>query len=296
MKELNRMMTALVTPYTSDDTVDFAGLVTNIEYQLGKGVDGFLVNGSTGEALSLSEDERTAIVEKVIKTVGGKACILVGVVTETTAQAIRLAKHAASVGADAIMVGPSCYCKLDKQMIKAHFTKICSSVSLRSVLYNNLYASNIDIPVNVMVDLINSIPNATHVKECSFNSIQRIRDIRMKSSKKVDFVAGWDDIALESFFVGATGWTSIGANTAPALCLDFFKKASRREWDQAWYGYEKLVPYFEYFLQTGPVVPIMKYANDLLGIAGGPNRSPRLDLTHKQQGEVKQFLLSLGLL
>ena len=295
MPELKGILTATTTPFRNDGTVDLEGYSQNMEYQLSCGVDGFLVNGSTGEAVSMNENERKEILECAVSTARGRGTILVGVVTETTDEAIRLSKHAEAVGADAVLVAPSGYCRCDARMIQQHISVIANSVSLPVVLYNNFYATNTDIPASLMIELLEKLPNALYIKECSFRSLERMKEIRLGCSREVNFICGWDNLALETFFNGAQAWTSICANTAPSLCCELFKLSSSGHWAAAWKIYDLLLQYI-HFYSSPNMLSFLKYAHELLGNTGGTSRGPRLELTNEEKMATQDAVKKLGIL
>ncbi|MDL1887989.1 dihydrodipicolinate synthase family protein [Nitrospirales bacterium NOB] len=295
MMNLEGVLTAMVTPFTQDDTVDYDGFSKNVEYQLSQGVMGILVCGTTGEAAVLTEQEKMALTEQCAQINAGRIALLAGIAGDTTAQSIRLAKNAERCKADALLVTLPTSIKCNWEMMLKHFSSIGDATGLPLVLYNNCYVGNTDITVEQMATLIDTIPNARYIKECSYNSVQRIRDIRRRCGDSVQFVGGWDDHVLESYFVGATAWTSICANTVPKLCIKLHQSAMAQDWDAAWEVYNAILPYIEYlFGDSSTMIGNLKYANELLGLAGGVNRNPRIDLNNDQKARVSRELKVLA--
>jgi 4-hydroxy-tetrahydrodipicolinate synthase len=295
MKELKGIITVLITPFTRDNDIDFKGLEKNIEHQIESGVHAMMGLGSTGEYMSLSEEERIVTAEFVIGVVGKRLPVALGIAAETTAQTIKYAQHAEKNGADAVMISPPPYCKPDWEQIKQHVTTVCKSISIPVIFYNNKFTSGVDTLPEQIIEMLNTITNLIYVKDSS-GEIQRTRDIKLLGPKKTNTLCGWEDLALEAFFAGANGWISVCANVAPKLCISLYENAVKGDYKNAWKDYFKMLPFLRFLETSGKLVQAAKYALDMTGFAGGPNRAPRLELHQDEKNEVLAALRHMELL
>src|SRR5699024_7142840 len=131
------------------------------------------------------------------------------------------------------------------------------------------------------------------IKESS-GDISKLRDITRQGKPHLKTFCGSDDLALESFLVGATGWVSVAGNIAPRLVTDLYNSVKLNELERAWKIYDKLLPLCEFLESSGKYVQITKRAMDLQGLAGGPPRKPRLPINNHEEEKLKDILVCLN--
>ncbi|HPL52671.1 MAG TPA: dihydrodipicolinate synthase family protein, partial [Bacillota bacterium] len=124
MKDLQGIITVLITPFDKNDEVDYKGFESNIEWLISQGVHGLLTLGSTGEYASLTDEERYKVAEFVMKAAKGRVPVVVGTTCETQKRAIAFSKHAESIGAAGVMISPPPYCKPDMEQVYGYYKDI----------------------------------------------------------------------------------------------------------------------------------------------------------------------------
>lgn len=292
MKEIKGAFPVLVTPMHEDETVNYEGLAQNIEKFIQEGVAGLCINGSTGEFVSLTKEERFKAVETAVAQVNGRVPLIVGTAAETTADAIEYTQQAEKAGADAALLINSYYAHPKEEEIYAHFKAVAESVSIPIMIYNNPFTSGVDISTETLLKVGRDVPNITHLKESS-GDIRKARDIARQGKGDIEVFCGSEELVLESFFVGATGWISVAGNIAPRLVTDIYMSYQAGNLEKAWELYDRLLPLCEFLEGSGKYVQIAKRSMELKGWAGGPCRKPRQSLTEEEDARLKELMASL---
>lgn len=282
----------LATPMHHDETVDFEGMKQNIEHYIGLNVAGIIVNGSTGEFVSLTKEEKFKLMEVAAKQVNSRIPLVIGTAAETTADAVEYTKKAESVGADAALLINSYYAHPKENEIYEHFKTVAESVSLPIMIYNNPFTSGIDIETETILQVGRDVDNITHVKESS-GEIRKVRDISRQGKDFIKPFCGSDDLVLESFLVGATGWVSVAGNLVPELATELYTSFKEGDLDKAWKIYDRILPLCNFLEESGKYVQIVKRGMELQGLAGGPSRKPRLSLKDEEDATLQEILSQL---
>jgi 4-hydroxy-tetrahydrodipicolinate synthase len=282
----------LITPMTEAQEIDWGGVRNNVNYFVDQGVAGIVINGSTGEFVSLSKEEKFQMVETVTREVNGRIPVIVGTAAETTKETIEYTKQAEAHGADCALIINSYYCKPKEEEIFFHFNEVSKAVNLPIMLYNNPFTSGIDMSTELMLKIGRECERVTHIKESS-GDIRKARDLARQSKGDFEVFCGSEDLVMESYLVGATGWISVAGNIMPKLVTNMFNHFQKGELDQAWAINDSILPLCEFLEGSGKYVQIVKRAMELNGQAGGPSRYPRLGLTPEEDQKLKDILLSL---
>ena len=292
MKKIEGVFPVLVTPMKEDGSIDLDGLRMNIDHFINEGVSGIVVNGSTGEFVSLTREERLQVAETAVEQVAGRIPLIVGTAAETTADAIFYTQHAEKAGADAALLINSYYAHPKDEEIYEHFKSVANSVKFPIMIYNNPFTSGVNIGTETILRVAKDVENITHIKESS-GDITKLRDITRRGKGYIKTFCGSDDLALESFLVGATGWISVAGNIVPRLAPELYNAAKNKDLERAWEIYDQILPLCNFLEGSGKYVQIAKRAMDLLGLAGGPPRKPRLPLTAEEDAKLKEILAGL---
>lgn len=292
MVKIEGVFPVLITPMINEKEIDWEGFKKNIEHFIQEGVSGLAITGSTGEFVSLAKEERFKAVEVAVTQVNGRATLIVGTAAETTADAIEYTQQAEKAGADAALVINSYYAHPKEEEIYEHFKAVANSVSFPVMIYNNPFTSGVNISVETILRVGHDVENITHIKESS-GDIRNVRDITRQGEGFLKTFCGADDLVLESFLVGATGWISVAGNIAPRLAIDLYEHVQNGELEAAWKAYDKLLPLCTFIEGSGKYVQIVKRAMELQGLAGGPSRKPRLGLNEEEETKLKELLKSL---
>ena len=284
--------TVLVTPFTPDGAaVDLPALRRLVEFQVAEGVRGLIPLGSTGEFLSVSREERAAIVDCVVGTAAGRVPVLVGTGMEDTRDAVALSREAEALGADGVMVIPPFYSVPTPEELQRHYDAIARAIGIPIMVYNNPATANVDLTPAILSDL-SRIPNCRYVKESTLE-VTRVRDILAVCGDRMDVFAGV--LGYESAWLGAIGWVAVCSNVAPRLSSDMFHAAAfEADRDRALALYRRLAPLLPWV--GGPrYVAGTKAAFRLMGMDMGDPRPPRLPLPPRDRPALAAVLRGIGL-
>jgi len=283
----------LITPMTEAQEIDWGGVQNNVNYLVNQGVAGLVINGSTGEFVSLSKEERFQMVEKVLNEVNGRIPVIVGTAAETTKETIEYTKQAEAHGADCALIINSYYCKPKENEIYYHFKEVSNAVNLPIMLYNNPFTSGVNMSTDLMLKIGKECERVTHIKESS-GEIAKVRDLARKGKGDFEVFCGAEELVMESYLVGATGWISVAGNIVPKLVTDMFNHFQHEELEEAWAINDRILPLCSFLEGSGKYVQIVKRAMELTGQAGGPARSPRLGLSPEEEQQLKEILSTLS--
>lgn len=290
-KKLRGTYPVIPTPFNQDYSLNLSGLKENLDWLISEGVHGVIAVGSTGEFLCLTEEERKKVVETTIEHVNGRIPVIIGTAAEWTKEAVYWTQHAESAGADGVMIVAPYYSRPHEEELYAHYKEIAEATNIPIMVYNNPDTTGINMSPQFLARLA-EIDRIDYLKDTTFDA-RRIRDILRFSQGKLTVFAGI--MAYESFVMGAEGWVSVPANIAPRYCAQMFDLCAEGKYEEAKKIYEKLTPLL-YLLEFGDYVQVPKYAWDLMGLAGGPPRLPRLPLRDEKKEQLKQILQDLELI
>jgi 4-hydroxy-tetrahydrodipicolinate synthase len=265
---------AVLTPFTADDAVDVPALRDNVGFLLDHGVHGLIVNGTMGEAGSLSTQERALVLSTVIEAVEGRVPVLAGVSAGATAAACAHAAAARAGGAAGVMCLPPLNYRGTPSEIVAFYAAVAEAAQLPVMAYNNPEASGVDLTPGLIAAVAAAVPSVVAVKECSGDA-RRIAALLEATS--LEILVGGDDWALEGFAAGATGWVSGVANVAPVECVSLLEHVQAGRLPEAREVYRRILPLARLDM-TPLLVQYFKGALDAVGLRGGPVRGPRQPL------------------
>jgi 4-hydroxy-tetrahydrodipicolinate synthase len=285
--------TVLVTPFTEGGAaVDLKALERLVEFQIREGIRGLIPLGSTGEFLSVSPEERTAIVETVVRTAAGRVPVLIGTGAEDTREVVRTSREAESLGADGVMIIPPFYSVPTLAELIHHYDTVAKAIGIPIMVYNNPATANVDMTPE-MLAAISRIPNCRYVKESTLE-VTRVRDIVALCGDRMQVFAGV--LGYESAWLGAIGWVAVCSNLAPKLSTEMFHAAAfDQDRDKALALYRRLVPLLPWV--GGPrYVAGTKAGFRLMGMSMGDPRPPRLPLPGADMPRLAAVLQGMGLL
>jgi 1-pyrroline-4-hydroxy-2-carboxylate deaminase len=282
---------AVVVPFADDDAIDVDALRANVSHLIEGGVHGLVVNGTMGEAASLSDDERGLVIDTVVALADGRLPVTVGVSSASTRASCRYAEQARAAGVHGVMCLPPVLYRGTSDELVAHFAAVAEAARLPVMAYNNPEASGTDMTPDVIAQIAAAVPGVVAVKECSGDA-RRIA--ALVGGTELEILVGGDDWALEGFAAGATGWVSGVANVAPAESVELFDAVSEGRLHQARELYQRLLPLARLDM-TPWLVQYFKGAMDAVGLTGGRTRPPRLPLSPEQQALLREAVDALGL-
>ncbi len=293
MKRFRGTFTVLVTPFTADGSaVDHDALRRLVEFQIAEGIHGLIPLGSTGEFLSVTADERRAIVDTVVTTAAGRAPGLIGTGGEWTRDGVAMSREAEEQGADGVMIIPPFYSVPTEEELYVHYKAVADAIAIPIMVYNNPATANVDM-LPETVARISDIPNCCYIKESTLD-VTRVRDIVRLCGERMTVFAGV--LGFESFWMGAEGWVAVCSNVAPRLSAELFNASrDRRDLDEATAIHRRLIPLLPWV--GGPrYVSGTKAAFEMMGMSMGPPRAPRLPLPEKERPALRKVLSEMGLL
>ena len=284
----------MVTPMTNDYKVDEKGLRANIDWQIGKGVAGICVVGNTGEFSTLNKDERRLVAKVAVDHVKGRVPVIVGTSAPTTMEVIENTKYAEKIGADAAMIIVP-YGAVPRQSEVIQFFKdVGEAVNIPIMLYNNPGVSAVDVLPETIAEIA-KIKNITYVKESS-GEIRRVKKIQELTGGSLKIFCGCEDLAFESFMLGAIGWICVAGNAVPAECQQLFDLTMAGKSAEALKVSKKILPLLEFLEESGKFVQVAKAAATKVSPAGGPCRPPRMPLTPAEDKKLVSVLRKMGAL
>ncbi len=287
--------TALVTPFRTDGAVDEEGLRGLIEYQLAGGVRLLVPCGTTGESATMTEEEDQRVIKLTIDAARGRARVIAGTGSNSTAAAIEYSRAARSLGADALLVVSPFYNKPTQEGLYAHFCAVADAVSdLPVVIYNVPGRTASNIEAQTTLRLAHDVANIVAVKEASGN-LSQIMEILRARPEGFRVLSGDDSFTFALIALGAEGLISVASNEAPQLMARMVDLALEGNWAEARALHYRLLPLMETnFIESSPG-PV-KAALAMMGLIEESYRLPLVPIQDKSRKRMREVLTELGLL
>ena len=205
--------TVAVTPFTEDLTnINFSAWHKFLDWQLSEGVPGIIILGTTGEFLTIKDEERQEFVESTVNHIKNRIPVLVGTANAHTPNAVRYSKEAEELGADGLMISPPYYYTPTHDEIFNYYKEICEQVSIPIMLYNNPFTTNVDMPPKLIAKLTKDFEQIRYIKEASMDAA-RVFDIIVATNGIMNVFAG--ERIVESYLLGAVGYVNPYGNYIP---------------------------------------------------------------------------------
>jgi len=284
--------TALVTPF-KNGSLDEKAFRDIVEWQIGEGTNGLVPVGTTGESPTLSHAEHNRVVEWCTDQANRRVPVIAGAGSNSTAEAIELARHAEAAGADAVLVVTPYYNKPTQEGLYQHFKAINDAIGIPIIIYNIPVRSVIDMSVDTMKRLF-ELKNIAGVKDATAN-MTRVSQQRAAVGPDFNQLSGEDITALGFMAHGGHGCISVTSNVAPRLCAEFQGACLRGDYAAALNLQDKLAPlHVNLFVETSPA-PI-KYAMSLIGKCADTVRLPMVPASEKARTAVREAMVHAGLI
>ena len=291
-KELRGAMTAIVTPFGADGSVDQSALEAIVRWQVKQGIHGLVPCGTTGEGATLDDDEHRLVVETVVRTVEGRVPVVAGCGSNDTRRTVAAAARAAGAGADALLVVTPYYNKPNRSGMLAHFQAIADAVELPIVAYNVPGRTGQNLTADQILELA-SIPGIVGIKEASAD-LQQIAAVIADRPDGFLVFSGDDPLALPTVALGAEGVISVVANEAPGEMAALMDAALAGDFARARELHYRLRPLMEgNFIESNPV-PV-KTAMALLGFCELRLRPPLGPPAESTRARIAELLNEIGL-
>ena len=286
--------TALVTPFTSAGALDEAAFEKLVDWQIEQGTHGLVPVGTTGESPTLSHEEHDRVVEMCVKTANGRVPVIAGAGSNSTAEAVRLSRHAEAVGADAVLIVSPYYNKPTQAGLKAHFTAVADAVSIPVIIYDIPGRSIVRLEDEVLAELAQH-PNIAGIKDATADCGRPTRLLNLIGNQFCQ-LSGEDATVLPYLAAGGQGCISVVSNIAPALCAELHTVwAKDNNKDRALALHRQLMPLHDALFCEASPGPV-KYAASRLGLCGAQTRMPLVEIADSSKAAVDRALEAAGLL
>jgi 4-hydroxy-2-oxoglutarate aldolase len=291
-KPLEGIIVALTTPFDGD-SVSKRRMADNVRKLNATAVDGYLVLGSTGESVSLTDRESLEFVDAVLEAAAPGKRILVGTAREWTRGTIAFTAGLPAHGIDAVLVRPPSYFKsrMTGEALRAHYLAVAEASPFPVLVYNMPANTGISLESRLIVELA-SHPNIAGLKE-SAGSLPLLAEIVRAVSGGFRYFTGSGHTVLPSLAMGACGAILAVANVAPELCTGIFQAWKAGDTQRARQLQLELVP-LNKTLVTDYGIAGIKHAQDLRGYYGGPTRLPLLPVDDKGKAEIAALLKKMS--
>ena len=283
MKDLGRLITAMVTPFKETGEVDFARAKEFALALIDTGSDGLLIGGTTGESPSMNNDEKLELFKSVKDAVGNNANVIAGTTDNNTYGSIELSKEAEKLGVDAILLTVPAYNKPTQEGLIKHFQKIADSVSIPGILYNVPTRTSLNMDADTTIKL-SKVPNIVGVKEASSDADQ-ITNIISKTNDDFKIWSGNDNETLSIMTTGGYGVVSVASNIIGNQVKRMMGFILDGQMANAVAEHKRLLLFFNAIFWVTNPIPI-RYALNRSGFHMGP---PRLPMTEAPEDFKNKF-------
>jgi len=282
------VLPAITTGFHRDLSVDHGFIGEHCRWLLDNGCVGIVALGSLGEGATLRFDEKIEILRTCALAVQDRAPVVASISSLTTSAAVALAKVAADIGCDGLMVLPPYVYNGDWREMKAHVAAVFAATSLPCMLYNNPVAYGTDFLPEQIQELAAEHENLAAVKESS-TDVRRVSAIRALLDSRLEILVGVDDAILEGIAAGATGWIAGLANALPRESVELFRYGLSGESERAFELYRWFLPLLR--MDTVPkFVQLIKLVQAEVGMGNARVRAPRLELSGAELDHAKKII------
>uniref|UniRef100_A0A7V4DWT7 4-hydroxy-tetrahydrodipicolinate synthase n=1 Tax=Dictyoglomus thermophilum TaxID=14 RepID=A0A7V4DWT7_DICTH len=292
MVHFGSLITAMITPFDEYGEINWSEVDRIVEKLIEDGSDSILVSGTTGEAPTLSKEEKLALFERVKKIAGNRAKVIAGTTNYCTKESVELTKEAEKIGVDGILATAPYYNKPPQDGLYLHFAKIASETSLPIIVYNIPSRTAVNILPETLKRLAQDCPNIVGVKEAS-GDINQIAMIRRLLPRPFLLYSGDDSMTLPLLSVGGDGVISVASHIVGKEIKEMINSYFSGNIEKAAELHLKLLPIFKgLFLTTNPIP--LKEALNLLGYKVGKCRLPLSPIDSKNRTELIKILKEYG--
>lgn len=282
---------AIITPFT-EDGVDFKKLEELLEWHVAEGTDSIIICGTTGEASTMSLEEKKAAIEFTIQVINKRIPVIAGTGSNNTKLAVEMSKWADEAGSDGLLVITPYYNKTTQKGCIEHFKAIAKEVTKPIIIYNVPSRTGLNILPETLYELT-KVPNIAGVKEASSDIVQ-IAFIAQLCGEKLDIYSGNDDQIVPILSIGGKGVISVAANILPRDTHDIVAKYFEGDLKSSLDLQLKMLPLIKaLFIETNPI-PV-KEAMNLMGMNVGELRLPLVNMSEKNLEVLKKEMIKYGI-
>jgi 4-hydroxy-tetrahydrodipicolinate synthase len=289
--QFGRLITAMATPFAADGALDLDGAATLARHLTAHGTESIVVAGTTGESPTLTRQEKRDLFTAVVEAVRGRASIIAGTGTYSTAESIELSEMAAGCGVDGLLLVTPYYSRPPQAGLVRHFTSVAAAVDLPVILY--------DIPSRTG----RKIEHATLLELAKVRTIVGVKDAAGDPAGTAKLAAeapgftiwsGDDALTLPMLAVGASGVVSVAAHVAGDRIAECIAAHTKGDVEHAAAIDHELRPLYEVLFITSNPIPL-KAALAMMGLPAGPCRSPLVDASSDEKERIRRVLSRLGI-
>jgi 4-hydroxy-tetrahydrodipicolinate synthase len=268
------ILTAMVTPFDGHGEVDEDATVRLVHHLLDHGSDGLVITGSTGEAATLTDEEKARLWEIAVAE-AGDATVIAGTGTYDTRHSVELTERAGEIGVDAVLVVTPYYVRPNRRGIKAHYEAVAGATDLPVIAYNIPSRTATDMPNDLLAELA-EIDNVVAVKQARYEDLAPIEGL--------DLLAGNDDVFAKTMDLGGTGIISVAAHLVGRDMRRIIDEPDRRHEIE-----DGLRDIFEALTVTTNPIPV-KAALNLAGVEVGGLRLPLVEASEEEKAVLRAAL------
>ena len=293
MNDFGRVLTAMVTPFNDDLSINYDEVANLAKFLVANGSDGLVIAGTTGESPTLSKEEKLNLFATVLDAVGDKATVIAGTGSNDTRASVSLTQEAEKIGVHGAMVVGPYYNKPTQEGYYQHFKAVAENTTLPLIVYNvpSRTGSNI-LPATIAK--LAEIKNIVAVKEATGN-LDQVSEISRTTPNDFSVYSGEDSLTLPFLAVGGTGIISVAAHIVGNRIQEMIAAFLSGNIDKSRTIHLELLPLFKIMFVTTNPIPV-KAAVNLIGQKAGPFRLPLVAPTTVELEQIKEALHAVGAL
>jgi len=284
-----RLITAMVTPFASDGSIDWDGVARLAHHLADHGHDAIAVNGTTGEAPTTKSSEKLEVIKVVKGAVGSRVKVLSGAGDNETSYTVEQAKRSADAGADGLLIVAPYYNKPPQAGIEAHFKAVAAATDLPIMMYDIPGRTGVEIESDTIARLF-ELPNIVALKDAKGN-LAATSEVIARTG--IPVYSGDDILNLPFLSIGAVGFVSVCGHTVGDQLKAMLDAWFAGNTALALEIHQKLIPVFKGTFKTQGAI-LTKAAMNLMGLPGGTTRLPLVDATPAQIATLREDLIAGG--
>ena len=285
--------TALITPF-ANGKIDEAAFRKLVDFQIESGTDGLVPVGTTGESPTLSHEEHDRVVELCIEQAAGRVPVIAGAGSNSTAEAVRLAKHGADAGANGVLIVSPYYNTPTQEGLYRHFTSVAKAVDVPVIVYDIPGRSIVRVSDDNLLRMAKDHSNICGIKDAT-SDVARPTKLQILLGAGFTQMSGEDATTLPYLAAGGHGAISVTSNIAPKQVAEMHQAWQAGDIKTAQSINGRLMPVHDAMFCEASPGPV-KYAAELLGICSAETRLPLCEIAEDSKAQVKAALRSAGLL
>ncbi len=286
------MATAIVTPMHTDGSIDYEALGRFVEFQIGSGINGLVVMGTTGENATIEPEDQKKVIAYTVEKVAGRVPVIAGTGTNNTEHVLHNTRNACQVGADAILVVTPYYNKATQNGLITHFTAVADESTLPVILYNVPGRTGCNLLPKTVAKL-SEHPNIAAIKEAT-GSLAQMIEIMHLCGDKIDVYSGEDGLTVPMMAMGAKGTISVLSNVAPRQSVAMTDACLRGDYAAAAKMQCDLLPLINALFSEVNPIPA-KAATAAMGFGADALRLPLTSMEEQNRAVLFAEMRKLGI-